>query len=123
MTKFGEMIPQSTLDRLERRVSRLSILLELATQNSAEKSIRESGAQLIERLSEWLEDIKDLVEVGDEDAHDLVKSFTMRLRLAETKVKGWSIPEAVVRRAFDEDGGAPQRRRGRPPKKRIPSAA
>ena len=123
MTKFGEMIPQSTLENLERRVSRLSILVELATQGSAEKSIRESGAQLIERLSEWLEDIKDLVEIGDEDAHDLVKSFTMRLRLAETKVKAWKIPEAVVRRAFEEEVALPQRRRGRPPKKRMPSAA
>jgi hypothetical protein len=123
MTKLGENTPQSTIDGLERRVSRLSILVELATQNSNEKSIRESGAQLIERLSEWLEDIKDLAEVGDEDAHDLVKSFTMRLRLAETKVKAWSIPEAVVRRAFEEEVALPQRRRGRPPKKRMPSAA
>lgn len=123
MTKLGETIEKSTLDALERRVARLSILVEFATQSSPERKIREGGNQLIERLSEWVEDIKDLAEVGDEDVHDLLKSFVLRLRLAEQKVKSWHIPPSVVERAFENEEAQPKRRRGRPPKARMPSAA
>lgn len=123
MTKLGETIEKSTLEGLERRVARLSILVEYATQSSPERKIREGGNQLIERLSEWVEDIKDLAEIGDEDVHDLLKSFMLRLRLAEQKVKDWQIPESVVARAFDDETAQPARRRGRPPKTRMPSAA
>jgi hypothetical protein len=122
MTKLGETISQAKLDAIERRVTKLATLLEVATQNSSEKTVREGGAQLIERLSEWVEDIKDLAEVGDEDVVEVVKGFMVRLKLAEDKVKEWKIPPALVR-AYNDDEALPARRRGRPPKKRLPSAA
>ncbi len=122
MTKLGVQIPTSTISTLDFRVARLSSLVEIATQSSPEKKIRANGAQLIERLSEWLEEIKDLSEVGDEDVHDVLKSFKLRLKLAEAKIKTWPIPDRLRKQATASFEPV-KRRRGRPRKNPIADAA
>ena len=116
MQSLGQALPESAVTRLERRVARLSALLEVATQQASDRQIRDGGAQLIERLGEWLEDIKDLREVGDEDVHEMVRSFELRLKLAERKVDGWAIPPSVKRKLGAPSELTQSRRRGRPRK-------
>lgn len=109
MTKLGVEVAEATITSLERRVVRLVALLEIATQKSPNKTIRENGARLADRLAEWMDDIKDLREVGDEDVTELIKSFELRLKLAESKVKDWPLPAS----ARAELEGRPRRRRGK----------
>jgi hypothetical protein len=95
MTSFGMQISEHTITSLEKRASRLAALVETATQGSQLKKVRDNGAQLVERLGEWVEEIKELRDMGDEDVEELIKSFTTRLALAEEKIKAWPIPASV----------------------------
>jgi hypothetical protein len=106
MTKLGIEISDSTMAQLERRVAKLMALLEIATHKAADKKIRENGAQLSDRLAEWIDDIKDLREAGDEEVAERISSFTLRLKMAEDKMKNWPIPAA----AREELNGGRRRR-------------
>lgn len=112
MTKLGVQVPEATMVALEKKADRFVQLVETATSESPHKEVREGGAQLIERVGEWLDEIKDLREVGDEDVHERIQSFAIRLHLAEEKTKGWPIPEKVRSRIMTTE----KRRRGRPRK-------
>ncbi len=111
MTNLGVEVPQSTLTQLERRVVRLSALVEQATQISPHKKVREGGALLMERLGEWIDEIKELSDIGDADVHDRIRSFSLRLKLAEEKVKTWPVP-ARYKKAGDTKA-RPKRRLNR----------
>lgn len=102
--KFGVEIPQSELDALETRAHRLTVDVDRATSNSTDRSVREIAGQLVDRILEWVEEIKELREVGDEDVMERIKSFEKRLSLAEREVGGWPKPK-------DKASGEPSRRR------------
>ena len=114
MTKLGVTIPQPVLTALEKRAQKLTSLVDVATSTASDKKVRDSGAQLIERVNEWLEEIRDLNMVGDEEVEERAKSFHIRLRLAEEKIQGWQLPAAVRDKA---EAALRPRRRGRPRKK------
>ena len=114
MTKLGVTIPQSVLSALEKRAQKLTSLVDVATSSAHDKKVRDSGAQLIERVNEWIEEIRDLNTVGDDEVEERAKSFHIRLRLAEEKIKGWQLPASVRDRA---EAALRPRRRGRPRKK------
>lgn len=117
MTSLGVQVPEATMIALEKKANRFAELVEAATTESPHKYVRDGGKQLIERIGEWLDEIKDLREVGDEDVHDKIQSFAIRLHLAEEKTKAWPIPEKVRTRILNPA----KKRRGRP--KKVRSAA
>lgn len=92
---------ESTVNALARRTSRLIELIETATQKSPEKHVREGGAQLVELLSERLEEIREMHAGEDDDLADRVRGFELRVRLAEAKVLEWprEKPRAKPRRS------------------------
>ncbi|MEL6190048.1 MAG: hypothetical protein AAFU79_35940 [Myxococcota bacterium] len=102
--KFGVEIPQSKLDALETRAHRLTVDVDRATSSSSDRSVRETAGQLVDRILEWVEEIKELREVGDEDVMERMRSFEARLSLAEREVARWPKPS-------DPANGAPSRRR------------
>lgn len=107
-------VSDSLIRHLERRAARLIVLVETATQASDERSVRDGGAQLVERIQEMVEELQDLRAAGDSDLPELVEAFHRRLYIAQKKVDGWNIPDSV-RRILEQrtgDGGAkPNRRR------------
>jgi hypothetical protein len=86
-------VPESKVNALARRAAKLSEIVERATQSSAEKSIRDAGAQLIELLSERIEEIRELHQLDDEDLIDRMNMLALRLKLAEAKVNAWGLPQ------------------------------
>lgn len=107
--KFGVDIPQSHLDALESRAQRLTDEVDRATAASTDRRVREVGGQLVDRILEWIEEIKDLLEVGDEDVVERVRSFQARLVLAEKLVSRWPKPKEAV-------GTEPKKRRRKEPR-------
>jgi len=107
-------VSDALIRHLERRAARLVLLVETATQASAERSVRDGGAQLVERILEMVEELQDLRAAGDSDLPELVEGFHRRLYIAQKKVDSWNIPDSV-RRILEQrtgDGGAkPNRRR------------
>lgn len=103
MTKLGVQVPETIIVSLEKRAARLASLVESATQASPERPIREGGALLIDRLGEWVEEIKDLREMGDEEVTEVIRSFATRLRIAEEKVKAWPLPQSARKHAMRQD--------------------
>ncbi|MCB9653969.1 MAG: hypothetical protein H6729_07580 [Deltaproteobacteria bacterium] len=119
--KLGTEVPEATIHMLEKRAEKLASLVDLATRQSSKKDVREGGTLLIERLGEWVDDIKALREVGDEDIHDVIQTFWVRLHLAERKTRDWSIPDELRTAA-----GRPKVRRAkasRPQRRRLRTAA
>jgi hypothetical protein len=94
MTDLTARIPESAINALARRTTRLIELVERATQSSPEKGVREGGAQLVELLGERVEEIRELHAIGDEDLPERLRAFTLRLKLAEAKVMAWKMPKA-----------------------------
>ena len=90
--KFGVEIPQTQMDTLEARAHRLTVEVDRVTGASSDRGIREVGGQLVDRILEWVEEIKDLREVGDEEVVERINSFKARLSLAETHVAAWPKP-------------------------------
>jgi hypothetical protein len=80
---------ETTVNALARRTSRLIEMIETATQRSTEKTVREGGAQLVELLTERLEEIREMHAGEDDDLVDRVRGFELRVRLAEAKVLEW----------------------------------
>ncbi|MEL7371038.1 MAG: hypothetical protein AAFN74_19110 [Myxococcota bacterium] len=116
MTKLGVTIPQPILNALEKRAQKLTSLVDVATSTATDKKVRDNGAQLIERVNEWVEEIRDLNMVGDDEVEERAKSFHIRLKLAEDKIKGWALPASVRDKA---EAALRPRRRGRPRKKPV----
>lgn len=117
MTRLGVEVSDKTMVALEKKALRLAELVDLATSAASDKKVRDGGAQLVERLGEWMDEIKDLREVGDEDVHEKIRSFAIRLHLAEEKTKSWPIPKKQREKILS----GTKRRRGRP--KKVRSAA
>jgi hypothetical protein len=92
MTDLSARIPESAINALARRTTRLIDLVERATQASPEKGVREGGAQLVELLAERIEEIRELHAMDDEDLADRIRAFTLRIKLAEAKVMTWKLP-------------------------------
>lgn len=92
--KFGVDIPQNQLDALEARAHRLAGEVDRATSASADRRVRETAGQIVDRIFEWVEEIKELREVGDEDVLERIKSFHTRLMLAEREMTSWPKPNA-----------------------------
>lgn len=90
--KFGVDIPQSHVDALEARAQRLANEVDRATTASSDRRIRDTAGHLVDRILEWVEEIKELREVGDEDVIERIKSFQGRLALAESHVASWPMP-------------------------------
>ena len=116
MTKLGMTIPQSVMTALEKRAHKLTSLVDVATSGATDKKVRDNGAQLIERVNEWIEEIRDLNTMGDEEVEERAKSFHIRLRLAEQKIAAWALPASVRDQA---EAALRPRRRGRPRKKAV----
>lgn len=114
MTKLGVTIPNTVMNALERRAQKLISLVDVATSTASDKRVRDNGAQLIERVNEWVEEIRDLNMVGDDEVEERAKSFHIRLKLAEAKIEAWALPASVRDRA---DAALRPRKRGRPRKK------
>ncbi len=95
--KLGVDIPLSHIEALENRAHRLASAVDAATLASGKRHIRDAGGQIIDRILEWVDEIKDLREIGDEDIVDRMQSFLSRLRLAEQAVKSWPRPGAKRR--------------------------
>lgn len=95
--QLGVEIPKASLDAIEARAQRLIEEVEKAVQH-ADRRIKTVGGQLVERILEWVEEIKDLREMGDEDAGEVMQSFLTRLRLAERMVSRWPTRRARKRR-------------------------
>ena len=100
MTQLGVGVSESLIRRVTERAAKLAFIVEVTTEISPSKKIREGGAQLIDRLNEWVEEIRDLHEAQDDEIEDRLKSFIVRLRLAEAKVTQWPIP-ASARKILD----------------------
>ncbi len=81
------------LKTLEARAMRLSNKVERATQDSPEREVRDGGSRLADVLDEWLQDIHELHQSGDDELEERVLSFHTRLALAEKKVDTWHIPK------------------------------
>jgi hypothetical protein len=109
-------VSESTVNALARRTSRLIEMIERATQRSPEKHVREGGSQLVELLSERLEEIREMHSIEDDDLIDRVRGFDLRIRLAEAKVLEW--PQIKPRRNKPAAKTAK-----RPQKKTVRSAA
>ncbi len=116
MTELGVNIPKTVLTALEKRAQSLTSLVDVATSGAQDRRVREAGAQLIERVNEWVEEIRDLNAVGDEEALDRARSFHVRLRLAENKIQQWGLPASVRQRA-EAALRTPRKGRGRPRKR------
>ena len=87
-------VSETTVNALARRTTRLIDMIERAAQPSPEKHVREGGAQLVELLSERLEEIREMLAVEDDDLGDRVRAFDLRVKLAEAKVLEWPLPIA-----------------------------
>lgn len=109
--QFGVDIPQTSLDAIEARAHRLVLAVDRAVGENPRREVREAGGQLTERILEWLEEIKDLREVGDEDAVEMMKSFRARLKLAEATISTWPTEEAT-----SVEGRRAKKRRRREPR-------
>ena len=119
MTSFAAPVSQTTVASIERRAARLASLIEVVTQGSSERRIRETGAQLVERLGEWVEEIKELNDAGDGEAQEKARTFDLRLRLAEEKTLSWNLPPELREPAAPPSRSRPSRRPARP----VPDAA
>lgn len=97
MSEFRDRVPESKVNAIARRAARLSKLVERATKSSPSKEVRARGGQLVEVLTEWVDQIQELHSGGDVDLEERVRSFTIRLHLAEQKVVTWHIPEKKKR--------------------------
>ncbi|MCK6551200.1 hypothetical protein L6R52_35525 [Myxococcota bacterium] len=113
MNELRVRVPESVVNALARRTARLTELVERATQASKVKEIREGGAQLVELLSERLEELKELVAMEDEEVPDRIRAFKVRLTLAEAKIATWPMPKpkatAGVKRLRPKDRHDPRR--------------
>lgn len=87
--QLGVEIPQANVDALETRAHRLIVAVDKATQDNPDRRVKVAGGQLAERILEWVEEIKDLREVGDDDVAEVMRSFSARLKLAEKAVAAW----------------------------------
>lgn len=87
--KLGVNIPQSQIDALEARALHLTQEIDRATLESHSREIRARGAQLVDRVLEWVEEIKDVRDIDAEEAVDIMRSFSARLRMAERAVARW----------------------------------
>lgn len=103
-------VSESTINAIARRTARLIEMVERATQASGEKQIRDGGAQLVELLSERIEEIRELFASDDEELTERIKGFLIRLKLAEEKVTTWPMPPEV-KRAKAERKKAPKARK------------
>jgi hypothetical protein len=112
-------VSDALIRHLERRAARLVLLVETATQASAERGVREGGAQLVERIQEMMEELTDLRAAGDTDVPDLVEGIHRRLFVAQKKVDAWNIPESV-RRVLEQRGPETS---AKPARRRRPKAA
>ncbi|MBX2812950.1 MAG: hypothetical protein KTR25_14135 [Myxococcales bacterium] len=90
--KFGVSISKTKLESLENRAHRICAIIDQATIRNPDRNIREMAGQLVDRIFEWVDEIRELVEVGDEDAVDRARSFQARLILAEKAVRSWPQP-------------------------------
>lgn len=87
--KFGVSITKTELDSLENRAHRIAGIVDQATAKSPDRHIRDISGQLVDRILEWLEEIKEQIEIGDEDALESVRNFQVRLSLAEKAISTW----------------------------------
>lgn len=105
----------AVLRYLERRAARLVGLIDAASQASDDKKIRDGGAQLVERIVELVEELRELQKAEDDGLPEAADVFHRRLYLAEKKVDTWNIPESVKKRLGnkpkDSAEAAPRRRR------------
>jgi hypothetical protein len=86
---MSAIVSEQMMRSLTERANRLADRVELATRRSPRPDVRRDGARFGEVLDEWLDDIKELREIGDEHLRETVQSFNARLDLAEQKVKAW----------------------------------
>ena len=96
--KLGVDIPKSYMNALEARALRLTSVIDAATSQSPDRLIRDSGAQLSDRIVEWVEEIKELLELGDEEVFERIQSFVTRLHIAERKIQSWPLPKDSQKR-------------------------
>ena len=85
-------VSESTINAIARRTTRLIEMIERATQSSPDKLVRDGGSQLVELLTERIEEIRELHGNEDEELIDKMKVFLIRLKLAEEKILGWPMP-------------------------------
>lgn len=109
----------AVLRHLEQRTAKLVALVETASQANKDKQVRDSGAQLVERIAEMLEDLYALSQADEEDFMEAAELFHRRLYLAEQKVETWNIPASVKKRLSKKtkDKAEPAPRRRAPRKK------
>lgn len=84
---------------LEKRVNRISQTIETATAHASDRVIREGGNQLIDRIQEMMEELRDLRATDSDDLIELAESFHRRLYLAEKRVETWPVPENAKKRS------------------------
>ena len=100
------------LKQLRQRAAKLADRVELATAESPDREVRQGGTRLSEVLEEWLEDLEELLEIGDDNLQERMMSFATRIMLAEQKVGTWKVPKKK----------ASARKRGRKPRKSAEAA-
>ena len=115
-------VSNAIIDHIEGRAAKLVLLIEAATQASQERKIREGGAQLVERIIENMEELREKQANQDIELAEAVDVFHRRLYLAQQLVDTWNIPASIRKRlekktAPAESNPAPRRRRRAPKKK------
>lgn len=91
-SKATNTIPNRELRALGLRAQKLAQRVERATQTATSIDVRRGGTKIGEILDEWMEEIQELDNLGDETATERAKSFAARLALAEQKVDSWNLP-------------------------------
>ncbi len=99
MSKATNTIPSRELRALSQRAHRLAQRVERATQTATSMDVRRGGTRIGEILDEWMEEIQELDNLGDETATERAKSFATRLALAEQKIESWNLPPEPAQRA------------------------
>ncbi len=111
----GPTVSDGVMRYLDKRAARIVLLVETATQGSADRKIREGGAQLVEQVIEMVEALHELKATGSEELAEAADLFHRRLYLAEKKIEGWNIPASVLKRIdkkpSEPKAKAPRRRR------------
>lgn len=98
MTALASRISMETIRRVARRAERIAQVIDEATEKSSDRRIRETGAQLIDLLAEWVEEIYELQVAEDLDVEERLQSFWVRLHVAEEKIAAWPLTQAQLKK-------------------------
>jgi hypothetical protein len=97
MNQLHTHVDPKLIDTLERRAARVTAVIDAVSQETNDRRMKEVCAMITDRILELVVEIREMREMDDLELRDRIDSLSLRLTLAERKIKTWPLPRSARR--------------------------